>query len=60
MALIGTNCILLPTTWCFCYTILAKNCADCKMTLNFHITTDVNEDFFLAAIGESDGMLFRK
>ena len=26
--------------------ILAKNCADCKMTVNFHITTVVNEDFF--------------
>ena len=59
MALIGTNCILLPTTWCFCYTILAKNCADCKMTLNFHITADVN-NFFPVGIGESDGMLSRK
>ena len=27
-------------------TILAKDCADCKMTVNFHITTVVNEDFF--------------
>ena len=26
--------------------ILAKDCADCKMTVNFHITTVVNEDFF--------------
>ena len=50
VALMSTNCLLLPTKWCFCCIseLQSENsCTDIKKTVNFHVTTVVNKESFL-------------